>query len=157
VQRFKLLPTHTVHFPFSFSSQYHTRNELSEANTLPIKAQAVGTPILPGLSSNANYLENDAAMAFSKGALSQAVTIDLSRSLIDTTQCASNKKPYAIHTRMLFSADGSQITGIQTVLAKDGDWAFNAAGQLKCAYSFLHDPSSSRSPHFFFSSHDYPT
>jgi hypothetical protein len=94
-------------------------------------------------------------MDISKGVLSQAVTIDLSRSLIDTTQCAtftelscaSNKKPYVIHTRMLFSADGAQITGIQTVLAKDGDWAFNAAGQLKCTSSFRRGPFLANAPH----------
>ena len=143
--RSKQPPTHTVRLPFFFSSQCHTRNRLSDANTLPVKAQTAGTPTLPGLSSNASYLENDVATDISKGVLSQAVTIDLSRSLIDTTQCAtftelscaSNKKPYVIHTRMLFSADGAQITGIQTVLAKDGDWAFNAAGQLKCKCCFL--------------------
>ena len=77
-------------------------------------------------------------MDISKGVLSQAITIDLNRSLYDTTQCATftelscatNKKPYVIHTRMLFAPDASSITTIQSVVATNGDWAFNATGQL---------------------------
>jgi hypothetical protein len=93
-------------------------------------------------------------MDISKSVLTQSVTIDFGRSLIDTTQCAtftelscaSNKKPYVIHTRKLFSACGSRITGIQTALAKDGDWAFNAAGKLECRSSVGVPFSSHLSP-----------
>ncbi|KAH8765873.1 hypothetical protein F5882DRAFT_453090 [Hyaloscypha sp. PMI_1271] len=116
-----------------------TRATLQAATDAYVKAQTAGTSALPDQSSNASYLENDVSMDISKSVLTQSVTIDFGRSLIDTTQCAtftemscaSNKKPYVIHTRKLFSACGSRTTGIQTVLAKDGDWAFNAAGKLE--------------------------
>ncbi|KAF8857435.1 hypothetical protein BDZ45DRAFT_744382 [Acephala macrosclerotiorum] len=39
---------------------------------------------------------------------------------------ATNKKPYVIHTRMLFTDD--RITTIQSAVTTTSDWAFNAAG-----------------------------
>lgn len=121
-----------------FSIRYW--NILQKLISRSVKAQGAGTALTGLATSNFTYFENDVALDITKGVLSQAITIDLSRSLIDTNQCATfteisaatNKKPYVIHTRMIFSSDGSQITSIQSVVAKDGDWAFNAAGQLKC-------------------------
>lgn len=92
---------------------------------------------MSALSTSVNYTENDVITDIKKGVLSQPITIDLNRSLYDTTQCATftelscatNKHPYVIHIRMLFTDD--KITTIQSVVADDGDWAFNAAGQLK--------------------------
>lgn len=91
---------------------------------------------MPALASNVSYLENDATTDIKTGVLSQPITIDFNRSLYDTTQCATftelsaatNKKPYVIHTRMLFTDD--KITNIQSVVTTTGDWAFNATGQL---------------------------
>ncbi|KAI1097839.1 hypothetical protein F4804DRAFT_326395 [Jackrogersella minutella] len=114
-----------------------TREELVAATDAYVKAQAAGDMSLTAaLASNVTYLENDAVVDITKGVLSQAVTIDFNRSLHDTTQCATfteisaatNAVPYVIATRMLF-ADG-KITAIQSVVANDGDWAFNATGQL---------------------------
>jgi hypothetical protein len=91
---------------------------------------------MPALGSNVSYAENDATMDIKTGVLTQPITIDFNRSLYDTTECATftelvaatNKKPYVIHTRMLFTDD--KITTIQSVVTSDGDWAFNATGQL---------------------------
>ncbi|KAH8676502.1 hypothetical protein BGZ60DRAFT_468463 [Tricladium varicosporioides] len=113
------------------------RAMLEAATAAYIKAQGAGTADMAALSSTVNYTENDVVMDIKKGVLSQAITIDLSRNLLDTTQCATftelacatNKHPYVIHTRMLFTDD--KITTIQSVVTDDGDWAFNAAGELK--------------------------
>ncbi|KAI1407281.1 hypothetical protein F5Y13DRAFT_175209 [Hypoxylon sp. FL1857] len=123
-----------------------TREQLQEATAAYVKAQAAGDLQLTALASNVTYLENDTPMDISKGVLSQAITIDLNRSLHDTTECATfteisaatNKEPYVIHTRMLFT-DG-KITTIQSVVANDGDWAFNATGQLYWSKQEKWDP-----------------
>ncbi|KAI1372666.1 hypothetical protein F4677DRAFT_431787 [Hypoxylon crocopeplum] len=112
------------------------RAMLLEATAAYVKAQAAGDPNMPALASNVSYLENDVVTDIKAGLLSQAVTIDFNRSLHDSTQCATftelsaatNKVPYVIHTRMLFTGD--KITTVQTVAANDGDWAFNATGHL---------------------------
>lgn len=88
------------------------------------------------MASNVSYVENDTPMDINKGVLAQSITIDFNRSLYDTTQCmtftelsaATNKHPYVIHTRMAFTDE--KITAIQSVVTDDGDWAFNATGEL---------------------------
>jgi hypothetical protein len=91
---------------------------------------------MPALASNVSYAENDTPMDIKNGVLAQPITIDFNRSLYDTTECATftelsaatNKRPYVIATRMLFTDD--KITTIQSVVTHDGDWAFNATGEL---------------------------
>ncbi|KAI2619286.1 hypothetical protein GGR54DRAFT_138182 [Hypoxylon sp. NC1633] len=115
-----------------------SRELLQEVTAAYIKAQAAGDPNIPQLASNASYLENDKPLDIKTGILSQAVTIDFNRSLHDTTQCATftelsaatNKPPYVIHTRMLLAGADNKIATVQSVVAHDGDWAFNATGQL---------------------------
>ncbi|TVY60845.1 hypothetical protein LSUE1_G007731, partial [Lachnellula suecica] len=90
----------------------------------------------PFLAPNLTYAENDVPLSIRTGILSSPITIDLNRSLHDTTQCATftelvaatNKHPYVIHTRMLFADE--QVTAIQSVVTDAGDWAFNATGAL---------------------------
>jgi hypothetical protein len=92
---------------------------------------------MSALASNITYAENNVTMPISTGVLAQPITIDFNRSLHDTTQCATftelsaatNKHPYVIATRMLFTND--KITFIESLVTDDGDWAFNAAGELK--------------------------
>jgi len=113
-----------------------TRAQLQEATAAYLKAQAAGQPSWPSLAENVSYLENDVTTDIKKGVLSQAVTIDFNRSLYDTTQCATfteitaatNKHPYVIHTRMLFTND--KITTVQSAVSDEGDWIFNATGHL---------------------------
>lgn len=114
-----------------------SRDALKAATETYLKAQAAGDLSISSLAANnVSYVENDAPMDMTKGVLSQAVTIDFNRSLHDTTGCATfteisaatNAHPYVIATRMLFTDD--KITAIQSVVADDGDWAFNATGQL---------------------------
>jgi hypothetical protein len=116
-----------------------TRASLEEAATAYVKAQTGGQPSLLALNDNVTYIENDAPVDIKKGVLSQAVTIDFSRSIYDTVQCstfteissATNKHPYVISTRLLIP-DG-KVTTVHSVVADDGDWIFNAANHLSWA------------------------
>ncbi|KAF2635946.1 hypothetical protein P280DRAFT_534547 [Massarina eburnea CBS 473.64] len=116
-----------------------TRAQLEDAATAYVKAQAAGKPDALLLGPNVSYVENDVQIDIAKGVLSQAVTIDFNRSIFDTTQCiafteitaATNKHPYVIDTRLLFSDD--KITAIQSVIADAGDWIFDATSHLKWA------------------------
>ncbi len=113
-----------------------SRAMLQDATAAYIKAQSAGKPDMPALASSINYTENEFPMDIKNGTLSHAITIDFNRTLHDTTECAtftelvaaSNNPPYVIHTRMVFTGD--KITTVESVVAKDGDWAFNATGQL---------------------------
>ncbi|KAI0176040.1 hypothetical protein GGR52DRAFT_342296 [Hypoxylon sp. FL1284] len=114
-----------------------TRESLQAATASYVKAVAAGDLSIAGLSANVTYMENDVETDITTGVLSEPVTVDLSRSLHDTTQCATfteisaatNAHPYVIHTRMMFTED--EITSIESVIADAGDWAFDAAGQLR--------------------------
>lgn len=123
-----------------------SRTMLQDATAAYIKAQASGQPSLLPLASTVDYLENDAKTDITKGVLAQPITIDFNRSLYDTTECATftelsaatNKNPYVINTRMLFTDD--KITAVQSVVADTGDWAFNATGQLSWTKKENWDP-----------------
>ncbi|KAH9997185.1 hypothetical protein F4779DRAFT_606616 [Xylariaceae sp. FL0662B] len=120
----------------AYASAECTRALLQEATAAYIQAQAAGDPGISALASDVTYIENDAPVDIAAGVLSQPVTIDFNRSLYDTTECATfteisaatNAHPYVIHTRLLFTDD--KITTIQSVVADEGDWAFNATGHL---------------------------
>lgn len=113
-----------------------SRELLQEATTAYIEAQAAGEPSFSVLASNVSYTENDTPTDITKGVLSQPITIDFDRSLLDTTQCATftelsaatSEHPYVIHTRMLFTDE--KITTVQSVVTDAGDWLFNATGHL---------------------------
>lgn len=123
-----------------------SRTVLQEAAAAYVQAQAAGNPSLLPQAKNITYAENDVTTDITKGVLSQAVTIDLSRSILDTTECstfteisaATNKHPYVIETRMILSDD--KVTSIQSVVADSGDWVFNATGQLNWAKKEKWDP-----------------
>lgn len=122
------------------------RSMLQKIATNYVQAQTAGNTGLLPLASNFSYIENEVATNTTKGLLSQAITIDLSRSLFDTTECstfteitaATNKHQYVIDTRILVSGDS--ITSIQSVIADSGDWIFNATSHLKWSKSEKWDP-----------------
>ncbi|AEO68178.1 5ecd5b94-6709-4417-a066-a02da0a0a59e [Thermothielavioides terrestris] len=129
-----------------------SRETLQNATAAYVQAQTAGNPGLLDLASNVSYAENDTPLDIKQGVLSQPITIDFSRSLHDTVQCATfteltaatSKHPYVIHTRMLLdnsdtttpnntnnnNHSSSQITHIESVVTDAGDWAFNATGHL---------------------------
>jgi hypothetical protein len=112
------------------------RTVLQNAVTAYLAAQAVGQPGLLPRTANTTCAENEVVTDITRGILGQAIIIDLSRSLLDTTECltfteisaATSIHPYVIDTRMLVSGD--KITAIQSVIADTGDWVFNATGHL---------------------------
>ncbi|CAI4220086.1 unnamed protein product [Parascedosporium putredinis] len=122
------------------------RAMLEEAAAAYVKAQAGGDPSLLPLADDFKYIENDAEVDIKDGVLSKAVTIDLDRSIYDTTECiaftelsaATNSEPYVIDTRLVFTDD--KITSIESIVAHEGDWAFNAAGHLRWATQEKWDP-----------------
>jgi len=123
-----------------------SRAALQEATASYVRAQAAGQLDLLHLASNASYAENDIPMDIKKGVLAQAITVDNSRSLHDSVECATfteitaatNKHPYVIHTRMLVSE--SAITAIESVVTDEGDWVFNATGHLYWSKRETWDP-----------------
>jgi hypothetical protein len=123
-----------------------SRTMLQEATAAYIRAQAAGQPTLLSLAANSSYMENEVVMDVKKGVLSQPIAIDFNRSLHDIAGCATftelsaatDKHPYVINTRMLFTND--QITAVESVVADAGDWIFNAANQLSWTKKEKWDP-----------------
>ena len=74
------------------------------------------------------------ARAIAEGVLTQALTVDFTRSFHDTTQCATftelvaatHPHPYVIHTRMEATEEG-EVTRIESVVTDEDDWVFGAA------------------------------
>lgn len=102
-----------------------------------VKAQTSGKPGLLPLAKGASYAENDKAMDIGKGVLAGALKIDFTRSLHDTTQCATfievvaatDPHPYVIHTRIEATRDG-KVSKMESVVTDEGDWVFGATQHL---------------------------
>jgi hypothetical protein len=113
-----------------------TRASLQDGAAAYIRAQTAGQPSQLPQAANLQYAENDVLKNISSSVLSQALTIDLHRSIFDTSSCATfteitaatHTHPYVINTRMTFS--GENITSIDSVVVDAGDWVFNATGTL---------------------------
>ncbi len=102
-----------------------------------VEAQTTGAPGLVPLAADAWYGENDLPVAFAGGILAQALTIDFTRSFLDTAQCATfteitaatHPHPYVIHTRMEANEAG-QVTLMESVVTDADDWVFGAEAHL---------------------------
>jgi len=98
-----------------------------------VEAQSTGNAAALPLSDDAYYGENDVPLDIADGVLSEALTVDFSRSFLDTTQCATftelvaatNSHPYVIHTRMEATEEGD-VTTMESVVTDEGDWVFGA-------------------------------
>jgi len=88
------------------------------------------------LADDAKYVENNKASDFTKGVIAKALVLDHSRSIADTTACASYTElvsaggPYVIGTQLRHSADGAKVTLVDTIVATTGSWFFNAKTTL---------------------------
>jgi hypothetical protein len=122
------------------------RGALQELTAAYVRAQSAGKPSLLPLSVNVSYMENDVPLDIQQGVLSRAIAIDFNRSLHDTNQCATfteltaatDNYPSVIDTRILL-VDG-EITKIETIVADDGDWVFNATSHLLWTRTESWDP-----------------
>ncbi|KAK4210402.1 hypothetical protein QBC37DRAFT_428864 [Rhypophila decipiens] len=120
-----------------------TRAFLQEAAANYLKAIDLGQPSLLPLSSSATYGENDVTFPITSNAsvFAAPIKVDFSRSLFDTTQCATfteltstqSSHPYVIHTQIFYdtSTASPSISKIQSVVADTGDWIFNATAYLE--------------------------
>lgn len=114
------------------------RDVLQKLADTYVSAQKAGTPASVPLASGAYYGENDQATDIKKGVLSQKLTVDFTRSLHDTTQCATfveiiaatHAHPYVIHTRMEANKDG-KVTKMESVVTDSDDWVFGAKEHLQ--------------------------
>jgi hypothetical protein len=114
-----------------------SRETLQKLADTYVQAQKAGNPAAVPLAANAYYGENDKAMDITKGVLAQALTVDFTRNLLDTTQCAAftelvaatHSHPYVIHTRMEATRDG-KVSKMESVVTDEGDWVFGATEHL---------------------------
>lgn len=98
-----------------------------------VKAQTDGKAGTLPLAPGASYAENDRAMDIGKGVLAGPLKVDFTRSLHDTTQCATftelvaatDPHPYVIHTRIEATEDG-QVSKMESVVTDADDWVFGA-------------------------------
>lgn len=110
-----------------------SRDMLQDLADTYIEAQSAGNASLLPLAAEAYYGENDLPVDIAEGVLTEALPVDFTRSLFDTTQCAtftelvsaSHSHPYVIHTRMEASEEG-EVTIMESVVTDADDWVFGA-------------------------------
>ena len=111
-----------------------SREMLRQLAETYVEAQTTGKPALLPLAAGSYYGENDVKRDIAEGVLTQALTVDFTRSFHDTTQCATftelvaatHPHPYVIHTRME-ATEGGEVTRIESVVTDEDDWVFGAA------------------------------
>jgi hypothetical protein len=120
----------------AFATSAHAecgREMLEQLAATYVEAQTTGQPAKVPLADRAYYGENDRPTRIAEGILAQALTVDFTRSLYDTTQCAvftelvaaTHPHPYVIHTRMEVNEAGA-ISVIESVVTDEDDWLFGA-------------------------------
>jgi hypothetical protein len=124
-------------FSASANAEECSRKTLQKLADTYIEAQKAGKPAMVPLAEKTVYAENDKLRDISKGVLTQALTVDFTRSFFDTKQCAAftelvaatHAHPYVILTRMEANKKG-QVWRMESVVTDDGDWAFGATPYL---------------------------
>ena len=114
-----------------------TYSSLQGVTTSYISAQTSGEPT--NFTSTSIYTENFLPADIATGILSQALTIDHTRSIHDTVACATfteivvanGPAHYVIGTQIRL-IDG-QVNQIDSIITTEGDWLFNATGTLRWA------------------------
>jgi hypothetical protein len=110
-----------------------SRAMLQELADTYVEAQSTGNAAMLPLAADAYYGENDVPMDIADGVLTEALTVDFTRSFLDTTECATftelvaatHSHPYVIHTRME-ATEGGEVTIMESVVTDQGDWVFGA-------------------------------
>jgi hypothetical protein len=126
-----------VAFSASASAEECSRETLKKLANTYVEAQKAGKPAMVPLAEKTVYSENDKLREISKGMLSQALTVDFTRSFYDTKQCAAftevvaatHPHPYVILTRMEATKKG-QVWRMESVVTDEGDWVFGATPYL---------------------------
>ncbi|KUJ09971.1 uncharacterized protein LY89DRAFT_760748 [Mollisia scopiformis] len=116
-----------------------TRNVLVAAADLYVAAQTAGQlgDLQKLLTTDYKYQENNKASDVKSSVLGTALKIDHRKTTADTIACASytelvatTSKPYVIGTQLRHTADGANVTLIDTIAATTGSLSFNAAKTL---------------------------
>ncbi|KAK0720954.1 hypothetical protein B0H67DRAFT_484257 [Lasiosphaeris hirsuta] len=113
-----------------------TRALLRANSEIYLAAQTAGNPgLLTALAApNFTYTEDAVARDIKKGALATALVLAHNRTIIDTTQCATYTEIIStgaqtqrvIGTQLRYDATGKWLVKAETLVTKEGDWAFNA-------------------------------
>ncbi len=114
-----------------------TRTGLQEMVGKYLDALRSGNPSLIPLAPAAKYMENRNEIPFGQGIWQTRLAVDFSRSQLDTETCqtfteiihTSSDHPYVIGTRL--KIEGNKISEIESLVADQDDWLFNAADYLK--------------------------
>jgi len=114
-----------------------SREMLQELTDTYVEAQSAGDATRLPLAANSYYGENDVPMDVTEGVMTEALTVDFTRSFYDTTLCATftelvaatHSHPYVIHTRMEATEEG-EVTTMESVVTDEGDWVFGADAHL---------------------------
>jgi hypothetical protein len=123
---------------FATSAQAEcSRESLQALADTYVAAQKAGDPAMIPLAERSYYGENDMPVAIAEGVLSDGLTVDFTRSLLDSTQCAAfveivaatDPHPYVINTRMEVNDEG-KVTVMESVVTDEGDWIFGAEPYL---------------------------
>ena len=126
-----------VAFSANASAEECSRKTLEKLADTYVQAQKAGKPAMVPLAEKSVYSENDKLRDITKGVLTQALTVDFTRSFYDTKQCAAftelvaatDPHPYVIHTRMTATNDG-KVSKMESVVTDAGDWVFGATEHL---------------------------
>jgi hypothetical protein len=124
---------------FAVTTTAHcTRLLLTEAVNAYLSAQTSGQPsiLTPHFDNSTwlGYFENSLKLSLNSSILSTPLAISHSRSLYDTTACAtytevivnSTSNPHVIGTQLRFA--NHKINKVDTIVTKPGDWLFNITG-----------------------------
>jgi hypothetical protein len=124
---------------FAVTTTAHcTRLLLTEAVNAYLSAQTSGQPsiLTPHFDNSTwlGYFENSLKLSLNSSILSTPLAISHSRSLYDTTACAtytevivnSTSNPHVIGTQLRFT--NHKINKVDTIVTKPGDWLFNITG-----------------------------
>ena len=120
-----------------------TRTILQTAIDGYLAAQGAGDPSKMSLASQVKYIENWKEINKEEGLWNTALPIAFHRSFLDTDSCRTftevivteNDPAYVFGTRL--KVDNGQISEINSLITKEGDWLFNAENYLK--YSTAED------------------
>jgi hypothetical protein len=114
-----------------------SREMLQELADTYVAAQSTGNAAMLPLAVDSYYGENDMPTDITESVLTEALTVDFTRSFYDTTLCATfteltaaaHAHPYVIHTRMEVTEEG-EVTTMESVVTDADDWVFGADAHL---------------------------
>jgi hypothetical protein len=114
-----------------------TRASLQATVDKYLDALQKGNPSLMPLSPQVNYMENRNEIPLGQGIWQNPLSVDFNRSLLDVETCqtfteiahTSSDHPYLIGTRL--KVEDNQISEIESLVADQDDWLFNAANYMK--------------------------